>query len=116
MSTCNWWQSQEFARFRQCTVSLYYSITLLCKLHVFSDEVKEEVTLFRGLTDFWKLDQISKKPGDIAIVGSGFLGAELAYALGERAKENKELKVTQICRETGILGAVLPRHLSGTEH
>ena len=87
----------------------HYLVVIL----IFREEVKEHVTLCRGLTDFWKLDQLSKKAGDIAIVGSGFLGAELAYALGERSKENKEMKVTQICRETGILGAVLPRHLSG---
>ena len=68
--------------------------------------------MFRDVNDFWKLESLSRRPGDLVIIGSGFLGAELAYALGERSKENPELKVSQICRESGVLGAVLPRHLS----
>ena len=72
-----------------------------------------DVTLYRNLNDFWKLDSLSKEGGDIVVVGSGFLGTELAYALGDRSKENEKLKVTQICRETGVLGAVLPQYLSG---
>jgi len=74
--------------------------------------IKENVTMFRDVNDFWKLESLSRRPGDLVIIGSGFLGAELAYALGERSKENPELKVSQICRESGVLGAVLPRHLS----
>merc|ERR1711990_214162 len=74
--------------------------------------IKENVTMFRDVNDFWKLESLSRRPGDLVIIGSGFLGAELAYALGERSKENSELKVSQICRESGVLGAVLPRHLS----
>ena len=75
--------------------------------------MKENVTLFRNLGDFWKLDELAKKGGDIVVVGSGFLGTELAYALGDRSKHVENLKVTQICRETGVLGAVLPQYLSG---
>ena len=75
--------------------------------------IKERVTLYRNLNDFWKLDEVSKKGGNLVVVGSGFLGTELAYALGDRAKSVENLKVTQICRETGVLGAVLPQYLSG---
>ena len=75
--------------------------------------MKDRVTLYRNLNDFWKLDGVSKKGGNLVVVGSGFLGTELAYALGDRAKSVENLKVTQICRETGVLGAVLPQYLSG---
>jgi len=75
--------------------------------------LKENVTLFRNLNDFWKLEELTKTGGDVVVVGSGFLGTELAYALGDRTKETKNLNVTQICRETGVLGAVLPQYLSG---
>jgi len=77
------------------------------------DAVNSKVTQFRSIADFWKLEKLSReKPGDIVVVGSGFLGTELAYALGERAKDMEGLKVTQVCRESGVLGAVLPLHLS----
>jgi len=77
------------------------------------DAVNAKATQFRSIADFWKLEKLSReKPGDIVVVGSGFLGTELAYALGERAKDMQGLKVTQVCRESGVLGAVLPLHLS----
>ena len=87
---------------------------MLAQDHIlfFRSSIKENVTMFRDVNDFWKLENLSRRPGDLVIIGSGFLGAELAYALGERSKENPELKVSQICRESGVLGAVLPRHLS----
>lgn len=64
------------------------------------------------MNDFWKLDEVSRKGGNVVVVGSGFLGTELAYALGDRGKTVENLNVTQICRETGVLGAVLPQYLS----
>jgi programmed cell death 8 (apoptosis-inducing factor) len=74
--------------------------------------VSEKVTLFRDLKDFRQLSEISHKGGDVVVVGSGFLGTELSYALAERAKKVENLNVSQICREQGVLGAVLPEHLS----
>jgi len=77
------------------------------------EAVNAKVTQFRSIADFWKLEKLSReKPGEIVVIGSGFLGTELAYALGERAKDMEGLKVTQVCRESGVLGAVLPLHLS----
>ena len=67
------------------------------------------------MNDFWKLDEVSRNGGNVVVVGSGFLGTELAYALGDRGKTVENLNVTQICRETGVLGAVLPQYLSGKD-
>ena len=77
------------------------------------EAIKSKVTQFRSVSDFWKLENLSRsEPGDIVVIGSGFLGTELAYALGERSKSMSGLTVTQVCRESGVLGAVLPLHLS----
>ena len=77
------------------------------------EAIKSKVTQFRSVKDFWKLENLSRsEPGDIVVIGSGFLGTELAYALGERSKSMSGLSVTQVCRESGVLGAVLPLHLS----
>ena len=77
------------------------------------EAVQSKVTKFRSVDDFWKLEKLSRQePGEIVIVGSGFLGTELAFALGERSKDIEGLSVTQVCRESGVLGAVLPLHLS----
>jgi programmed cell death 8 (apoptosis-inducing factor) len=49
----------------------------------------------------------------VVILGGGFLGSELAFALAHRAKSlNKELKITQILRGSGNLDSALPRYLS----
>ena len=77
------------------------------------ESVQSKITKFRSVEDFWKLEQMSRdKPGEVVVIGSGFLGTELAYALGERSKSIDGLQVTQVCRESGVLGAVLPLHLS----
>lgn len=38
------------------------------------------------IKDFHKLDEITRNVGSIAIVGGGFLGSELACALGKRGR------------------------------
>lgn len=49
-----------------------------------SDDVKEHVTLFRNIDDFRRLEAVSRKVQSITIVGGGFLGSELACALGRK--------------------------------
>lgn len=44
------------------------------------------VTTFRNIKDFQKLDKIAKDGAHIAVVGGGFLGSELAVALAHRCK------------------------------
>eukprot|EP00092_Neocalanus_flemingeri_P034205 GFUD01037201.1.p1 GENE.GFUD01037201.1~~GFUD01037201.1.p1 ORF type:complete len:821 (+),score=315.46 GFUD01037201.1:82-2544(+) len=75
------------------------------------EELKEHVTLFRKVEDFQKLDKITSSSKSITIFGGGFLGSELACALGHRGKQTK-LEVTQAYQEGGNMGKVLPDYLS----
>ena len=56
-------------------------------LNDISDAVKEHVTLFRNIDDFRRLDAVSRQVKSITIIGGGFLGSELACALGRRGIE-----------------------------
>jgi programmed cell death 8 (apoptosis-inducing factor) len=76
------------------------------------ESLKDKVTLFRGVDDFKRLYEIAKQPGKtIAVVGGGFLGSELACALGQLSKKTGS-QVVQLFPETGILRRVLPEYLS----
>merc|ERR1712136_136471 len=59
-----------------------------------NSEVNDKVTLFRKVEDFFKLNEITQKIKSISIIGGGFLGSELACALGSRGRDpNYDLKV-----------------------
>lgn len=75
------------------------------------EEIKGKVTLYRNLFDFDELeDIIADGAKSVAIVGGGFLGSELACALARRGKAQK-MQVTQIFKENGNMGKVLPDYL-----
>ncbi|XP_056394414.1 apoptosis-inducing factor 1, mitochondrial [Hyla sarda] len=76
-----------------------------------SEEVKQRTTLFRRVSDFRSLERLSSTVGSITIIGGGFLGSELACALGKRAQQTK-LEVVQMFPEGGNMGKVLPEYLS----
>jgi programmed cell death 8 (apoptosis-inducing factor) len=48
------------------------------------EQVEKRTTLYRKVPDFRELEEISRKSKSIAIIGGGFLGSELACALGRR--------------------------------
>lgn len=80
-----------------------------------SDDIKQRVIYFRTADDFLKLDKISSQATSIAIIGGGFLGSELTFALSARpAGEGgpKDQKIYQIMAESGNLDRVLPKYLS----
>ena len=73
------------------------------------------MTLFRNIDDYRRLESISRSVKSITIVGGGFLGSELACALGRRAAKSSAaagLEVLQIFPEDGNMGRVLPKYLS----
>ncbi|KAG7484213.1 hypothetical protein MATL_G00046930 [Megalops atlanticus] len=75
------------------------------------DEVTKRTTLFRKIEDFKSLEKISRDVKSITIIGGGFLGSELACALGRRSTESG-LEVIQMFPEKGNMGKVLPEYLS----
>ena len=69
----------------------------LPQLEALPEDLKNHVTLFRRIEDFQKLDNISNNIQSITIFGGGFLGSELACALGHRGRQegaHLEVKVT----------------------
>lgn len=75
------------------------------------EEVMKRTTLFRKIEDFKSLDKVSRNVQSITIIGGGFLGSELACALGRRSTESG-LEVIQMFPEKGNMGKVLPEYLS----
>ncbi|XP_074527872.1 apoptosis-inducing factor 1, mitochondrial isoform X4 [Halichoeres trimaculatus] len=75
------------------------------------EEVMKRTTLFRKIEDFKALDKVSRNIKSITIIGGGFLGSELACALGRRSTESG-LEVIQMFPEKGNMGKVLPEYLS----
>ncbi|XP_040178739.1 apoptosis-inducing factor 1, mitochondrial isoform X4 [Rana temporaria] len=76
-----------------------------------SEEVKRRTTLFRKVSDFRDLEKLSSTIGSITVIGGGFLGSELACALGHRGQKSG-LEVNQVFPESGNMGKVLPEYLS----
>jgi len=83
----------------------------LPQLNNLPEDVKEKITFFRKIEDFRNLDEATKDAKSVAIFGGGFLGSELACALGHKSKTNK-MEVVQAYQEPGNMGKVLPEYLS----
>uniref|UniRef100_A0A8C6WPY5 Apoptosis-inducing factor 1, mitochondrial n=1 Tax=Neogobius melanostomus TaxID=47308 RepID=A0A8C6WPY5_9GOBI len=75
------------------------------------EEVMKRTTMFRKIEDFKSLDKVSRNVKSLTIIGGGFLGSELACALGRRSAESS-LEVIQMFPEKGNMGKVLPEYLS----
>ncbi|XP_039343624.1 apoptosis-inducing factor 1, mitochondrial isoform X10 [Mauremys reevesii] len=74
-------------------------------------DVQQRLTLFRKIEDFRALEKISREVKSITIIGGGFLGSELACALGRKVQASG-LEVIQMFPENGNMGKVLPEYLS----
>jgi len=75
------------------------------------EDVKKRTLLFRNAQDFRSLEALAQPGKTVAIVGGGFLGSELACALGKRSIDTG-MTVYQIMPENGNMGKVLPDYLS----
>lgn len=74
-------------------------------------EVTKRTTLFRKIEDFRSLEKITREVKSITIIGGGFLGSELACAMGRRSAD-LGIEVIQMFPEKGNMGKVLPEYLS----
>lgn len=100
-------------KFEKCLIATGGKPKSLPQLDTLPEDLKSHVTLFRRVEDFQKLDKISKDIKSITIFGGGFLGSELACALGHRGRqEGASLEVVQAFQENGNMGKVLPDYLS----
>ncbi|XP_049937946.1 apoptosis-inducing factor 1, mitochondrial [Schistocerca serialis cubense] len=99
-------------RFKKCLIATGASPKNLPVFEKANDLIQEKVTLFRDVYDFEELHAIVHKGvKNIAVIGGGFLGTELACALARHGcKEG--VKVQQIFPESGTLGKILPEYLS----
>lgn len=78
-----------------------------------SPDINERLILYHNLDDFRRLRKISETNSTITIVGGGFLGSELACALGRRSQlVQKPLRVYNVFPDNGNLSNVLPEYLS----
>ncbi|KAG1710414.1 Apoptosis-inducing factor 1, mitochondrial [Nymphon striatum] len=81
------------------------------------EDVQKKVTLYRGIIffsqvkDFQDLSSVSRTAKSLTIIGGGFLGSELACALGHQGKKSS-MEVNQIIPEKGNMAKVLPVYLS----
>lgn len=67
----------------------------------------DEILYFRTLENYRRLARMSEESQDFAIIGGGFIGAEIAAALAMNGK-----KVTMLFPEDGIGARVYPHDLS----
>lgn len=74
-------------------------------------KVKERILSYKSIKDFETLKKRVENSKEIAIVGNGFLGSELACALAHYGQDGK-LKVYQLFHEKGNMAKVLPDYLS----
>jgi apoptosis-inducing factor 1 len=70
----------------------------------------EQVTSFRDVEDFKKLEKLTKngKIKEICIIGGSLLGTELSFALSSHTKA----RITQVYLEPEVLSRIFPRYLS----
>jgi programmed cell death 8 (apoptosis-inducing factor) len=78
------------------------------------ESLTDRATLFRKVEDYKRLMGVAKEAAHIAVVGGGFLGSEIACALGNlgRNRRDGKLKITQLYPESGNMAKVLPEYLS----
>jgi len=100
-------------KYDKCLIATGGKPKSLPQLESLPEDLKEHVTLFRKVEDFQKLDTISNNIKSITVFGGGFLGSELACALGHRGRSpGSDLEVIQAFQENGNMGKVLPDYLS----
>ncbi|XP_078481525.1 apoptosis-inducing factor 1, mitochondrial [Ciona intestinalis] len=76
-----------------------------------SAEIQNKVSTYRTASDFTELNNITDGVKSITVIGGGFMGSELACALGHKG-QRVGFEVNQIFPENGNMGNVLPEYLT----
>ncbi|XP_021482192.2 apoptosis-inducing factor 1, mitochondrial isoform X2 [Meriones unguiculatus] len=97
--------------FEKCLIATGGTPRSLSAIDRAGAEVKSRTTLFRKIGDFRALEKISREVKSITIIGGGFLGSELACALGRKSQASG-VEVIQLFPESGNMGKILPEYLS----
>lgn len=97
-------------RYNKCLIATGGTPKSLSVFDKASSAVKDKVTLFRNVADYRDLEKVVSQGKHVTIVGGGFLGSELACAIGHKSKKTGG-KVSQIFPEAGNMGKVLPEYL-----
>ncbi|XP_051823943.1 apoptosis-inducing factor 1, mitochondrial [Antechinus flavipes] len=97
--------------FEKCLIATGGTPRNLSAIDRAGPEVKSRTTLFRKIGDFRALEKISREVKSITVIGGGFLGSELACALGRKARI-LGTEVIQLFPEKGNMGKILPEYLS----
>ncbi|KAM8966124.1 apoptosis-inducing factor 1, mitochondrial [Sarcophilus harrisii] len=97
--------------FEKCLIATGGTPRNLSAIDRAGPEVKSRTTLFRKIGDFRALEKISREVKSITVIGGGFLGSELACALGRKARI-MGTEVIQLFPEKGNMGKILPEYLS----
>ncbi|XP_020825485.1 apoptosis-inducing factor 1, mitochondrial [Phascolarctos cinereus] len=97
--------------FEKCLIATGGTPRSLSAIDRAGAEVKSRTTLFRKIGDFRALEKISREVQSITVIGGGFLGSELACALGRKAR-TLGTEVIQLFPEKGNMGKILPEYLS----
>ncbi|XP_053329660.1 apoptosis-inducing factor 1, mitochondrial isoform X2 [Spea bombifrons] len=100
-----------FISYEKCLIATGGKPRNLPAIERAGEDVKQRTTLFRKVSDFRYLNNLCSSVGSITIIGGGFLGSELACALGRKGKQTG-LEVIQMFPESGNMGKVLPEYLS----
>lgn len=98
-------------KYAKCLLATGGTPKTMAVLKDLPEDMAEHVTLFRKVDDFINLNQKVQKAKSVTIFGGGFLGSELACALGQRSKAGL-LEVNQVYQEAGNMAKVLPEYLS----
>uniref|UniRef100_A0A2P2HWW7 Apoptosis-inducing factor 1, mitochondrial-like n=1 Tax=Hirondellea gigas TaxID=1518452 RepID=A0A2P2HWW7_9CRUS len=97
-------------RYDKCLIATGGRPKSLAVIDHAEESVRSNTTLFRGIKSYQRLEKVVSQGKHITIVGGGFLGSELACAIGHKSKKTGG-SVTQVFPEIGNMGKVLPEYL-----
>lgn len=98
-------------KFEKCLIATGCTPKNLNLFETAPPHIRDKIMVYRTPEDFENLRKVAETKRSITIVGSGFLGSELACALAQYGKKHG-LKVRQIFHENGNLAKVLPPYLA----